>query len=287
MIRFIKVLVFGALLLLANGGHALLADYQKGLKAAQKDNYAVAYWEWTVAAEQGDAVAQLFLGQMFFEGLGVLQDYKVAMMWFKKSASSNISMAQNNLGLIYEQGRGVDQDLKEAARWYQKAAMQGDKNAQFNIGLMYEQGRGVTQDLEESVQWYRQAAEQGNMLAQNNLGSIYEQGRGVDQDLKEAARWYQKAAVQGSNAAQFNLGAFYFNEGGDFRLIYSYIWFKMSMENGIDIAKVNVDFLRMNMLFSHIEKADNLIDECLKKQKHYVIDNNGAAPCLFRLLAKL
>ena len=110
MIRIIKVLVFGALLLLASSGHALLADYQKGLKAAQKDNYAVAYWEWTVAAEQGDAVAQLFLGQMFFEGLGVLQDYKVAMMWFKKSASSNISMAQNNLGLIYEQGRGVDQD---------------------------------------------------------------------------------------------------------------------------------------------------------------------------------
>ena len=74
MKRILTALVLGISLLFASGGVGYSQDYQKGLEAAQRGNYAVAYWEWTVAAEQGDAVAQLFLGQMFFEGLGVLQD---------------------------------------------------------------------------------------------------------------------------------------------------------------------------------------------------------------------
>ena len=267
MKRTITALVLGVALLLASGGGGYAQDFGKGLEAAQRGNYAVAYWEWTVAAEQGDAVAQLFLGQMFFEGLGVLQDYKVAKMWFEKSASNNISMAQNNLGSIYENGKGVAQDLQKAAIWYQKAAVQGDKNAQFNLGLMYEQGKGVAQDQEEAVQWFRQAAEQGNMMAQNNLGSIYENGKGVAQDLQKAAIWYQKAAVQGDKNAQFNLGAFYFDEGGDLNLMYSYMWFKISLENGVNIARENVDFLKTKMSSSHLEKADFFIYECLKKQR--------------------
>ena len=231
MKRILIALVLGISLLVASGGFVYAQDYQKGLEAAQKGNYAVAYWEWTVAAEQGDAVAQLFLGQMFFEGLGVLQDYKVAKMWFEKSASNNISMAQNNLG------------------------------------LMYEQGKGVAQDQEEAVKWFRQAAEQGIIQAQFNLGLMYEQGKGVAQDLQKAAIWYQKAAVQGDKNAQFNLGAFYFDEGGDLNLMYSYMWFKISLENGVNIAKENVDFLKTKMSSSHLEKADFFIYECLKKQR--------------------
>jgi TPR repeat protein len=195
MKRTITALVLGISLLFASGGGGYAQDFGKGLEAAQRGNYAVAYWEWTVAAEQGDAVAQLFLGQMFFEGLGVLQDYKVAKMWFEKSASNNISMAQNNLGSIYENGKGVAQDLQKAAIWYQKAAVQGDKNA------------------------------------------------------------------------QFNLGAFYFDEGGDLNLMYSYMWFKISLENGVNIARENVDFLKTKMSSSHLEKADFFIYECLEKQR--------------------
>ena len=195
MKHILTALVLGVSLLFASGSLVYAKDFQKGLEAAQRGNYAVAYWEWTVAAEQGDAVAQLFLGQMFFEGLGVLQDYKVAKMWFEKSASNNISMAQNNLGSIYENGKGVAQDLQKAAIWYQKAAVQGDKNA------------------------------------------------------------------------QFNLGAFYFDEGGDLNLMYSYMWFKISLENGVNIARENVDFLKTKMSSSHLEKADFFIYECLKKQR--------------------
>ncbi|MEZ9417619.1 tetratricopeptide repeat protein, partial [Vibrio sp. 10N.286.49.E1] len=62
--------------------------------------------------------------------------------------------AQYNLGLSYERGVGVIQDYKEAVSWYRKAAEQGHALAQNNLGVMYEEGRGVSQDYKEAVSWY-------------------------------------------------------------------------------------------------------------------------------------
>ncbi len=56
----------------------LLADYSKGLEAFEAGNYGIAMTEWTPIAKQGDSDAQYALGVMFFNGLGVEQDYEAA-----------------------------------------------------------------------------------------------------------------------------------------------------------------------------------------------------------------
>ena len=81
------------------------------------------------------------------------------------------------LGLMYVEGMGVPQDDREAVQWYRKAATQDNAIAQYNLGFMYAFGRGVPQDDGEGVQWYRKAAMQDNALAQNNLGFMYAEGR--------------------------------------------------------------------------------------------------------------
>ena len=40
---------------------------------------------------------------------------------------------ENDLGWMYYKGLGVPQDKKMAIEWYQKAAAQGDKNAKANL----------------------------------------------------------------------------------------------------------------------------------------------------------
>ena len=77
------------------------------------------------------------LGMSYYNGDGVLQDYKEAVKWYKLAAEQQGNeSAQNSLGLMYRKGQGVTQDDKEALKWFRLAAAQGDADAQFNLGDM-------------------------------------------------------------------------------------------------------------------------------------------------------
>ena len=54
--------------------------------------------EWyRLAAEQGDAEAQCGLGEMYYGGEGVPQDYAEAIKWWKLAAKQGHEEAQYNL----------------------------------------------------------------------------------------------------------------------------------------------------------------------------------------------
>lgn len=158
---------------------AVAQDFQKGLAAAKRGDYATALKEWRPLAEQGHAIAQYNLGLLYDNGRGVPQIHAEAARWYRKAAVQGNASAQNNLGFMYFTGQGVPQNHAEAVRWYRKAAVQGLAQAQNNLGAMYEMGRGVPQDQATAVKWYRNAAEQGNADVQNNLGSTYAKSQGV------------------------------------------------------------------------------------------------------------
>ena len=146
------------------------------------------------APDRGDATAQVGLGVLYAEGLGVPSDDVEAVRWYRLAADQGNAYGQANLGFMYETGRGVTQDHVKATRLYRLAADQGYAGAQYNLGAMYATGQGVPQDAMEAVRWYRLAADQGDAYAQNNLGVMYSEGRGVPQDDAEAARWYRLTA---------------------------------------------------------------------------------------------
>ena len=75
-------------------------------------------------AEQGDALAQYQLGNMYLSGKGVEQKYFMAVHWLRKAAEQREAMAQYSLGMMYAQGKGVAQNDAEAIYWYRKAAEQ-------------------------------------------------------------------------------------------------------------------------------------------------------------------
>jgi len=148
--------------LLGSSGVCWSADFQKGMDAAQRGDYATALRELRPAAEQGNEHAQYLLG------------------------------------LMYRTGEGVPQDDKTAVKWYTLAAEQGDADAQYNLGNMYDNGRGVPQDYQTAVKWYTLAAEQGHAYAQGNLGSKYAFGEGILKDYVYAHMWGNIAAMNGS-----------------------------------------------------------------------------------------
>ena len=69
-------------------------------------------------AEQGDSYAQRFLGDSYYLGLEVTQDYAEAAKWYKKAAEQGDSVSQIILGAMYEKGKGISKDFVEAYKWF-------------------------------------------------------------------------------------------------------------------------------------------------------------------------
>ncbi len=58
------------------------ADFQAGMDAYNRKDYATALSEWRPLAEQENAHAQFYLGVMYENGFGLPQDYVQAHMWY-------------------------------------------------------------------------------------------------------------------------------------------------------------------------------------------------------------
>ncbi|KAG2386476.1 hypothetical protein C9374_002220 [Naegleria lovaniensis] len=191
--------------------------------------------EWAQkTANQGNVVAQFLLGQFYYYGHDVSQDYTIAFEWTQKSANEGFTVAQWYLGLLYEDGCGVSQDYSKAIEWIEKSAIQGNAEAQLLLGESYFLGKGVTQDYCKAFKWVHRSANQGCALAMCNLGVLYEHGYGVTQNYSKAIEWFQKSAMQGQVEAQAKLGVMYFT-GTSVSQDYSkaFEWFEKAANQGM------------------------------------------------------
>ena len=114
------------------------------------------------AADQGDSMAQYFVGQMYRKGDGVEKNPEQAVLWYRKAADQDNVPALYNLGWMYDLGEGVPRNLDEAISWYKKAARQGDQYAPFNIGTMHYSGRDLPKNVEKALFWFDVAILNGN-----------------------------------------------------------------------------------------------------------------------------
>ena len=58
----------------------------------------------------------------------------------------NDAVAQVSLGRLYYNGQGLTQDYAQSAAWFRNAAEQGNADAQMELGYSYELGHGAPQD---------------------------------------------------------------------------------------------------------------------------------------------
>ncbi len=105
------------------------ADFQAGMDARNRGDFAKAMREWQPLAEQDDARAQFYLGLLYENGDGVPEDYKKAREWYEKSAAQGEANAQFYLGLMSAFGRGGPLDLVQAHMWYSLASANGHARA--------------------------------------------------------------------------------------------------------------------------------------------------------------
>ena len=173
--------------------------YYNGLGVEQDYTKALDYY--AIEAEHGSRLATRILGSMYEKALGVEQNYAKAFFLYQEAAYREDPKAQNRLGCLYFKGLGVEKNYDMALFWYLKAAELGNAEAQNNLGLMDRYGLGVEQDHTKALPWFYGSAYRKNAAAQNNLGYMHQQGLGVEQNYTKALYYYRQAADQGNLTA--------------------------------------------------------------------------------------
>ena len=115
------------------------------------ENLPSDYSELRSLAEDGNAEAQKKLGDIFVLGLsGKQKNYEHAAHWYGKSAGQNNAKAQKCLGNMYANGVGVVQSYEKAFLLYEASAAQGNSKAIFNLSLMYQIGHHTDKNYEKA-----------------------------------------------------------------------------------------------------------------------------------------
>lgn len=170
-------------------------------------------------AKEGDVRAQFEIGNAYFKGNGVGQDYETAAEWYlkamdqehedakkmfyqfyskelEKRAKDGDAEAQFRIGNCYLLGGQVDRNIDKAAEWLLKSMLQGHEEAKEKFYSFY------SKELEKR-------AKDGDTEAQFQAGNFYFKGGFVNRDIEEAAEWYQKAKMKGHEGAKEKFYSFY------------------------------------------------------------------------------
>lgn len=126
-----------------------------------------------------------------------------------KLEDSVYSETMYNTGVFYADGLGIKQDHKKALYWFKKSADRGDDIAMFRLAVIYSNGNGVTTNLQESLNWLKRAVVAGNLDAKVLLAQVYSEGQLVVQNNTLAIKLLREAVEENSASANFALGNFY------------------------------------------------------------------------------
>jgi len=124
------------------------------------------------AAQLGHVLAMGQVGFAYANGVGVNQNYGLAVDWYNEAIKHGNANAMNNLGVLYDKGLGVPRDAYMAATLYQQAADAGDAAGMFDLAWAYQYGNGLKRDVEQAKLWYGKAKAAGYQEAKNKLFEI-------------------------------------------------------------------------------------------------------------------
>lgn len=221
----------------------VFAGYEEGVQAKKSGDYSTAFREFLPLAEQGDAIAQFELGDLYHEGKGIPINDNLALPWLIKSANQGNIAAQIFVASIaYNQKNYV-----LSAEWHTKLAIKGYPDSMFYLGELYRMGAGVPKNLETSVFWFKSSAEKGEERAQFGLGAAYYQGFGIEKDLEKANFWFKKAVDSGNKDAQTMLDFIEVEKNSAEKLLLRWSKFSSTSDSALYID------------FSSLHKNGNLV----------------------------
>jgi hypothetical protein len=114
-------------------------------------------------AEAGEARAQFLIGLAYEYGYaGLTKDVAEALKWNKLAAEHGIGLAETWVGDFYYDGIGVGIDYAEALAWYRRGSEHGYAAASRYVADFTLFGLGTARSVSQAIEWYAKAASQGD-----------------------------------------------------------------------------------------------------------------------------
>lgn len=193
-------------------GDSVVSPFQAGMLLAQgsedfKSNISEAIDLMKLAERNGNFDAMVFLGDLYYHGVGVTQNNYIAVDYYYKASQLNHPDGQYKLALMYLDGEGIPTNITKGLELLQKAADNGSPGAMDAFAVIYGYGKyGVQSDEKKFAEWSRKGAEAGDAQAQYRMGLINLHGiGGYKQNKYEAVKWLEKSANQGYELAIIKL----------------------------------------------------------------------------------
>ncbi len=155
------------------------ADMDAVNAALDRGDNVAALEELRPLADQGEADAQVLLGDLYFQGIGLPANYSLAWTWYNRAALNDDPIGQYKLGKMYWDGIGVPRDDTKAVEWYESAAAGGHVQAQIDLGYIYRDGRrDILARPSKALEYFRMAGDQGNDEALIAIEEMFASGLG-------------------------------------------------------------------------------------------------------------
>ena len=155
-------------------------------------------------AEQGSALAQRRLGELYLAGKAVPADPAEGARWLARAAAQNDVPALARLGRMRLYGEDGLLDWSEAQRLLQKAAAGRNAEAMGDLGVMALFGYGQAADPAAALNWYAQAFAAGLPQMAHAAGTVAEYFLRPPNPL-EGRQWYERGAAVGDALCMFEL----------------------------------------------------------------------------------
>ncbi len=152
---------------------------------------------WLTAAQEGDPIAQTYVGEIYEKGMGLQPSYGLALQWYSKAAAQGYARAKLNMGYLYEQGLGVQQNLVTAMNLYRDASGLSDTPIEFVANLDgdaasgAEQFRTLKNDLEaekQKIQALHGQMELAESQVEEKRRELESKSKKLDQERRELAK---------------------------------------------------------------------------------------------------
>jgi len=146
---------------------------QRALSLYYSQRYAEARPLLDEACAGGNAESCDNLGDMYYDGVGVPEDYQQAVKLLSRACDKGSAAGCSDLGVAYNYGNGAVQSSSTAVKLYIKACHGGYAYGCIYSGEMYQNGEEVVKDIEKAKHLYSKACNLGNQDGCEDLGELH------------------------------------------------------------------------------------------------------------------
>lgn len=172
--------------------------YLRGLGVAKNTQNAFSWF--CKGAELNSRTAIYMMGECYYYGIGVEQDFEKAVESYELAMSYQKNYTERSVKCILalaqclEMGIGAEKDHVRALALYKMASEYDDAEAMYKTGIAILRGIGMRAEYGASRLFILRAARKGYVPAMLMMGVFADEGKGIKRSAEDAKHWYTKAA---------------------------------------------------------------------------------------------